>query len=75
MRAKDVMIRSLRMAWTNKQLWLFGFFVAAASSGSSGGDQQSVGSGGFEFQPWMILLIIAGAVIGLIGIFMHIVSE
>jgi hypothetical protein len=74
MKVFDVMKRSFRTALRSKRLWLFGFFVAAASSGSGGGDSDGGVPVG-DFPSWLVLVIIAAAVTALAGLVMHVISE
>jgi hypothetical protein len=79
MKALDVMKRSFRTALANRRLWLFGFFVAAASSGSGGGDAgasaPAAGAPAAEIPAWVVPVIVAAAIVALAGLAMHVISE
>lgn len=78
MKATEIMSRSFRSAWNNKKLWVFGIFVAAASSGSGNDDGGSGGlaAGSLEtLPPWVWVLIAVAGVIALVALVMNIISE
>jgi len=65
--------RSIHTLWTRKHLWFFGFFVASASGGGGGGGG---GAGpGAGFPAWLIPVIVAAGLLGLVALVMNVLSE
>jgi hypothetical protein len=63
---------ALGLAWRNKRLWVFGIFVAAASSGGAPGAPGG-GSGGLP--AWALALAGGAVVLGAGALWMHVLSE
>jgi hypothetical protein len=69
--AKD----AFKTIWSHKALWVFGLFVASGGGGAGSSSQRS-GSGGSGAMPtWVLLLVAAGILLGLLSLVMHVVSE
>ena len=73
MRTFEVAKQALRLAATRPSLWLFGIFVAGGAGGGGGGGPPP--GEGHPMPGWVWALLAAGAVLGLIGLAMHVVSE
>jgi hypothetical protein len=67
---------ALRTLWRDKRLWFFGFFVAAGAGG--GGVQLQTPAHGAQLAGVSALLVaalVAGGVVGLVALALHVVSE
>lgn len=68
--AKD----SLRTLWSQKQLWIFGLFVAAGA-GAPGAHGESAGGHVSSIPAWLVAVAVGAGVLGLAALVMHVVSE
>src|SRR5580692_827810 len=77
MQPTHVATEALRTLWKHKVLWLFGFFVAAGGGGGSGapGRGPHPAAAGSALPAWVYAAIAAGAVLALILLLAHVLSE
>lgn len=77
MDALGIAKESVKTLWTHKRLWVFGLFVAGGSGGGASFDEGAAagGSGVEGIAGWVVALIVGAVVLGLVGLFMHVVSE
>lgn len=68
--------QSLTIAWRNRALWLFGFFIAASGGAGGGNPKASTGTGGSGNLPtWLWPVLVVAALMGLAAFLMHVISE
>lgn len=68
--------RSFDLIWKQKSLWLFGFFAMAGGGAAANSQVTRQGSGGTSALPtWLWPALAIAAVLGVIALVMHVVSE
>jgi len=70
----DIAKDALRTVWSQKQLWLFGLFVAAGA-GAPGARAESAGGNASAIPAWLVAVAVGAGVLGLVALAMHVVSE
>jgi hypothetical protein len=71
---------ALQTIWTHKTLWVFGFFVGAASGGgatraSGTGKPHLALEGSHGIPGWVLGLVAAGVILAVVGLLIHVVCD
>lgn len=81
MKKTELALESLKLLWRRKYLWLFGLFVAGGVGGGAGGPRGpgADGDGGLSraqgLPEWFWPVVIAGLLVGLVALVLHVASE
>lgn len=71
----SIVKQSWKLLWTNKYLWVFGFFMAGVGGGG-GAPGKRAGAGGHEALPvWFWPLLAGAALLAVTALVLHVVSE
>jgi hypothetical protein len=77
MKTLEIAKDALRTIWTSKGLWVFGLFLGAGGGGAGGQVKTDGAKGGVAqaLPGWLVPVLIAAAVVGLVALVLHVVSE
>lgn len=72
----EIAKESFRTVWEHKYLWVLGLFAAAAGGGGGGAAPGgTAGTRGAELPGWLLPVLIAAAVLALVILLAHVISE
>ncbi len=68
--------QAIRVVWRHKYLWFFGFFLAGGTAGGGARTSDSAAAGNGQALPgWLVPLLATMAVVALVALVLHVVSE